>query len=450
METPRRPTKATPVQFRDPLPDAADVVIVGGGAIGVFAALFLAQAGKRVVICEKGRIAGEQSSRNWGWIRQQGRDEGELPLAIEAVRLWQEIDEQLGGQCGVRESGVAYLADDDAKMARYETWVATAKGYGLHSELLSASDVAESFSGAASQRWVGGVRTPSDCRGEPWQAIPAVARFAREAGVVIREDCAVRKLDIAAGRIAGVITEHGKVACEQVVVAAGAWSRLFLGAHGGSIPQLGVLGTVARTAQLPDFAQASCADDGLAWRRREDGGFTLALTDQHGFHLGPDALSSFKPWLPELRQQIGDLRLSLAAPRGFPDGWATKRRWQGDEESPFERQRVLEPKPLPKAADTMADRFATRFPGIGRPEILDVWAGLIDAMPDVVPIVDWVPRLPGLFVSTGMSGHGFGIAPAFGRALARRLTDQSDEYDLSRFRFARFTDGTPLRHGPSL
>ena len=85
-------TIGTPVRFRDELPEAADVVIVGGGVIGVFAALYLARAGKRVVVCEKGRIAGEQSSRNWGWIRQHGRDAAELPIMMEAARLWQEVD----------------------------------------------------------------------------------------------------------------------------------------------------------------------------------------------------------------------------------------------------------------------------------------------------------------------------------------------------------------------
>ncbi|MEM9639138.1 MAG: FAD-dependent oxidoreductase, partial [Pseudomonadota bacterium] len=59
----------TPVQFSGTLPEAADVVVIGGGVIGVSTALFLARAGQRVVLLEKGRIAGEQSSRNWGWIR---------------------------------------------------------------------------------------------------------------------------------------------------------------------------------------------------------------------------------------------------------------------------------------------------------------------------------------------------------------------------------------------
>ncbi|MDZ7908712.1 MAG: FAD-dependent oxidoreductase [Gemmobacter sp.] len=67
-------SEATPVRFPGPLPAACDVVVIGGGVIGVMTAWHLAEKGLRVTLCEKGRIAGEQSSRNWGWVRQQGRD----------------------------------------------------------------------------------------------------------------------------------------------------------------------------------------------------------------------------------------------------------------------------------------------------------------------------------------------------------------------------------------
>ena len=78
-------------------PVETSVVIVGGGIIGTCTALFLAQKGIPVVLCEKGYIAGEQSSRNWGWCRKMGRDPREIPLAIEALRLWGEMNDAIAG-----------------------------------------------------------------------------------------------------------------------------------------------------------------------------------------------------------------------------------------------------------------------------------------------------------------------------------------------------------------
>ena len=89
-----------------PLPKACDVVVLGGGVIGVMTAWFLAERGQKVVLCEKGRIAGEQSSRNWGWIRQQGRDFSELPIMMESLRIWKSLTQEIGGGLGFRQEGV--------------------------------------------------------------------------------------------------------------------------------------------------------------------------------------------------------------------------------------------------------------------------------------------------------------------------------------------------------
>jgi glycine/D-amino acid oxidase-like deaminating enzyme len=98
----------------------------------------------------------------------------------------------------------------------------------------------------------------------------------------------------------------------------------------------------------------------------------------------------------------------------------------------------------------MRQRFAARFPTLGRPEITNSWAGMIDAMPDVVPVVDRIQSIDGLIVATGMSGHGFGIGPGFGKAIAHIAADRATGHDLSRFRFSRFSDGSRLVPGPSL
>ena len=446
----KRITIETALRFQDPLPDAVDVVVIGGGVIGVFSALYLARAGQNVLLCEKGRIAGEQSSRNWGWIRQQGRDAAELPIMTRALTLWHETDRETGGQCGVRTCGVMYLSGKDGDDDGFDDWLEIAAAHDVDSRLLTGNDLSNIFGDAAPPRWKRALYTPSDSRGEPWQAVPAVASLAREAGAQIRENCAVRALDIEAGRITGVLTEEGRVGCDQVIVAAGAWSSIFARRHGVTIPQLALRGTVARTAPLPQVFHGCACDEELALRRREDGGYTLAVTDRHGFFLGPDALRHSRTYLPVLRNEWRGLALHLSAPEGYPDGWATPRKWAEDEVSPFERNRVLEPAPDHRDLDCLSTRFAARFPGVGAPQITTAWAGMIDAMPDVVPIVDRAPTLDGLILATGMSGHGFGIGPGYGEILSRLATGQDPGFDMSRFRFGRFSDGSPLQIGPGL
>ena len=89
----------------NPLPQTADVAVIGGGIVGTCAAYFLARQGVSVALFEKGRIAGEQSSRNWGWVRQQGRSAIELPLMMRSLRLWQEMARDLGEDVGFRQGG---------------------------------------------------------------------------------------------------------------------------------------------------------------------------------------------------------------------------------------------------------------------------------------------------------------------------------------------------------
>ena len=442
-------TEATPVRFVAPLPKRADVVVIGGGVIGVMTAWFLAKKGLAVTLLEKGRIAGEQSSRNWGWVRQQGRDPGELPIMVESLGLWKTLAAEMGEALGFRQTGVLYLARTDREMAGFEDWLTHARAHQLDTRLLTAAETTAMLKGAVAP-WKGALYTASDARAEPWTAVPALALRAQDLGVAIREGCAVRALDLAAGRVAGVVTEEGRVACDHVVLAAGAWSRLFLARHGIALPQLSVLASVAATEPMPEIFPGNAADDDFAFRRRADGGYSIAPGgSQHDFFLGPDAFRSFRAFWPQIRTGLRATTFRLRAPEGFPDAWGTPRRWSEDEPTPFEATRILNPAPNRKTLSAVQDAFARAFPALGRPKLKAAWAGMIDTLPDVVPVVDHAP-LPGLTIATGMSGHGFGIGPGMGRVVADLVTGSPVGHDLSRFRFARFTDGTRIAPGPSL
>jgi glycine/D-amino acid oxidase-like deaminating enzyme len=407
----------SPIQFSAPLPASTDVVIIGGGIIGVMTAWFLAKRGIKSVICEKGRIAGEQSSRNWGWIRQQGRDPAELPIMIEALRIWKTLQGDCGEDLGFTQSGVLYLANSAKDMAGFENWLTFAKTHQLDTRLLSGSQVNTMLPGNHA-RWPGGLWTASDARAEPWVAVPALARTATRMSATIIEDCAVRTLDLQDRKIAGVITERGRIACEQVVMAGGAWSSLFLRRHGIEIPQLSVRATVMQTAAMPQVFAGCAVDNKFAFRRRQDGGYTMALGGFHEFFLGPDAFRRFAKFIPQVMKDPFGTKYLPAAPRHYPDAWSTERDWSGDDISPFEHMRILDPAPNLGAVKRMQDHFASAFPALGRPAIKSAWAGMIDTTPDIVPIIDRVPNFAGLVIATGMSGHGFGIGPSIGRIVA--------------------------------
>ena len=440
----------TPIRFNDPLPEEVDVAIIGAGVIGVFSALYLQRLGRRVLLCEKGRVAAEQSSRNWGWIRQHGRDAAELPITRQAVQLWHQADRETEGACGIKTVGIHYLASNEKELAKLHNWMEVANAHDMDSYVMSRAQVNSLFGRQANSQWLGGTCTPSDARGEPWQAVPAVARLAHSEGVLIRENCAVRDIDTRAGAISGIITESGTTRCEQVVLCGGAWSSLFAHRLGVRIPQLSVEATVVQTQPMDAGVEGSWADEELAMRARADGGYSLACADRHGVFVGPGSFRHALKFIPLLRTSWADVQLQGLTPPGYPDAWKLARQWQAHDTTPFERMRVLEPPAHRGRVARICQRFAQRFPALPPVEVQNSWSGMIDVMPDVVPVVDAVPSFPGFYMATGMSAHGFGIGPGYGRAVARLLQGLPAEHDLRRFRLSRFSDGSRLEVGPSL
>ena len=305
--------RVDPVRTTAALPAEVDVVVIGGGIVGAATALCLAERGVSVALCEKGRIAGEQSSRNWGWVRQQGRDPAELPIMIEARAIWAGLGAAAGADLGFRRAGILYAAKSDEELADYDAWMVHARDHGLDTRLLNGAELEAYLPNAAG--WIGGILTPSDGRAEPWVAVPRLALAATKKGVAIVEDCAVRALDVAAGAVAGVVTEQGRISASQVVVAGGAWSALFLARHGVRIPQLSVRASVAATMPLPEFHSGAVADRDFAIRRRLDGGYTLAPGNFHELFVGPDAVRNLRPFWPQIRADLSGTRLLPASPR---------------------------------------------------------------------------------------------------------------------------------------
>ena len=442
---------SSPITFDDPLPDEVDVVVIGGGVIGVSTAWFLLERGHRVLICDKGRIAGEQSSRNWGWIRQQSRDADELPIAIDSVNTWErlapEIRDLTGVDIGFERRGVLYAASDDEQLNAYESWLDVAEQHQLDTRMLSAAEVDDLVRDRPGQ-WRGGLFTPSDGRAEPFRAVPALAKALYARGGSIRERCAVRDVEKESGRLHGVVTEYGRVRTQAVVCAAGAWATLFLANLGIRFPQLTVRATVARTARAPNIYDGGAALGEVAIRRRRDGGYTVAASGTNEHYIGADSFRYFFDYSRALSASSRYLKLRFDD--GLIDRLRPTRRWRADEVSPFEVERVLNPAPSPRALNAMRAGLEARLPKIAHLPFEESWAGMIDVTPDVVPVMDEIDEFPGLYLAAGFSGHGFGIGPGAGQVMADLVEGKRAAHDLTRFRFSRFSDGSEMRPGPGL
>lgn len=125
------------------LPREVDVVVIGGGVVGVFTAYYLARRGVGVALLEKGRVAGEQSSRNWGWCRQQNRDARELPMATKSLDLWEKVAQETGEETGFRRCGLLYLSQDENEVAGWAKWRDFARTAGVTTHMLSAEEATE-------------------------------------------------------------------------------------------------------------------------------------------------------------------------------------------------------------------------------------------------------------------------------------------------------------------
>ncbi|WP_242126661.1 FAD-dependent oxidoreductase [Sphingobium sp. Sx8-8] len=430
-----------PVPSDEVLPRGCETVIVGGGVIGVTAALFLAERGHDVVLVEKGCIAGEQSSRNWGWCRQGRRDPREFDLIRESLHLWRGMNARVGGDTGFATCGTFFAARDDSTAERYRWWVKEAAQAGIHAEMAGAATIRALLPGDTAPP-PAALHCASDGRAEPQRAVPLMAMAARKRGARIFTGCAARGIETGGGRVLTVVTERGAIACNNVVVAGGAWTRLLLRDLGIDIPQLQVRATVARTQALAGGPECCFWDNVIGLRKRADGGYTLANGLANVAPVTPDSFRFFREYWPLLAMEWRHLRLR-PDPR-LLTGW-TRGPVPLDRPSPYEACRVLDPKPDLRFVRASLAELRRRFPALAKARLEQVWAGMIDAMPDTVPVISPVPGLSGLIVATGFSGHGFGIGPGAGWLVADLLCGARPLVDPAPFRIGRYTDGSNPR-----
>lgn len=407
------------------LPEQADAVVIGGGIIGVWTAYFLARRGMKVALVEKGRIGAEQSSRNWGWCRQQNRDARELPMATKSLELWDRFAAESGEDTGFTRCGLFYLSNDEKELAGWARWGQFARTVGVTTHMLTAEE-ATTRGHATGQPWKGGVFSPTDGIADPERAAPAVARAVMKLGGTVHQRCAARGIETSGGRVSGVVTEQGTIRTSVAIMAGGAWTSSFCHQLGVRFPQASIRSSVlsvSAAAGLPDALHTAA----VSITRRGDGGFTLAISGRGRLDPTLQQLRFAPRFLPMFARRWRSLLPGNLS--GLRGGHETARRWRLDRPTPMERVRILDPKPDQSTIRLTHERAMTLLPALKETRVTAAWGGYIDSTPDGVPGIGEIASLPGFILAAGFSGHGFGIGPGAGHLIADIVTGHAPIVD---------------------
>lgn len=412
--------------------DAYDVIVVGAGIVGMSAAWQLAAAGRRVLLIDKGRPGGEQSSRNWGWIRLNGRNLRELDAALAGRALWDELVVELGADVDFHAHGNLQLAYDDAELERFARWQRAASERGLRTELLDRAQVRKLFPELGGA-FIGASYSPRDGGANPHLVVAALANHLASR-VTVEADTSVLTIETTGTRVRGVLTERGRRQADSVILAAGAWtSRLLLGL-GLRLPQRKVRGTVLETTPLPPLPRVAVWARRVALRQTASGSFIVAgdgaILD-HDFE-SLRFLTDFERTTADAdrrggrRQRVGmallrDVRYLLGARASF---------WRDT--------RADEPQPDFAGAFQTLSQFRSLHPAFAAAGIARTWAGNIDYTPDAVPVIQRFTQPDGLVIATGFSGHGFALGPVGGALAADLAIGVPPRVDVRNFRLTRF------------
>jgi glycine/D-amino acid oxidase-like deaminating enzyme len=415
-------------------PPQADAVVIGGGIVGVCTAYFLCERGLNVALVEKGWIGAEQSSRNWGWCRQQNRDARELPMATESLALWDRLAREVGPDLGFRRCGLLYLSNNMEELESWARWRDFAVGEGVITHMLSESEAAERGS-ATGKAWKGGVFSPTDGVADPAIAAPAIARAVQQAGGHVLQTCAARGIELEGGNVRGVVTEKGTIKTRLAIMAGGAWASGFCRQLGVRFPQASVRASIlafSATEGIPDALHTAR----VSVTSRGNGDHTLAISGNARVDPTLQMLRFGKDFIPMFLKRHRSL--GPGGLEGVRSSHENRTSWALDRPTPMERMRVLDPRPDRKQIDRTVERAKELLPAFRNGRATATWASYIDSTPDGVPAIGET-NIPGFILAAGFSGHGFGIGPGAGHLIADIVTGNAPIVDPVPYHPARFT-----------
>ncbi len=369
-------------------PRAADIVIIGAGAIGTSIAYHLARRGARdVVVLERDTVGAGSTSKAAGGIRVQFGTPVEIEFSQRGIAFFQRFEDEMGVPCDFHQEGYLFVVTDEPTLARFRANVALQQSLGADVRIIAPDDARALVPALVVDDVLAAVWGPTDGYASPNDVVQAYAAQARARGVRILEETEVTGLRVEGGRVTAVETAAGAIATRLVVNAAGPWAPL-----------------VGRMAglRLP-----------VDPRRRH-----IFVTDafdgvRHPLPLVTDTGTGFY-----CRSEQGAI---LMSPGDIGDTTASEAEvdWS--------------------AREGAVEKAVRRIPALEGARVRHAWAGLRPLTPDGRAILDWAPGVDGLFLAVGFCGHGFQHSPAVGETVSEWLLDGRPRIDCADLRLDRFS-----------
>lgn len=377
-----------------------DAIIIGGGIMGCCTAYELAQRGMNVAVLEKSTIGAGPTGKSSAIIRQHYSNELTARMALHSLRVFQNFEEQVGGECSFRNVGfiVVVAAKDHAGL---EANVALQRRVGVTTELLSPEALKEIMPGIATADLVAAAYEAESGYADPYLTVNAYAQAARRHGARIYQDTQVTGLRFQSGRVVGVDTTKESFDAPLVLNCTGAWGA-----------------QTARMAGL-ELPINACRIQ-VAFFRRPPG-------EEAAHPVLVDFTSAVY-----LRPETGNLTLA-----GLVD--------------PEEANAIVDPDNFRESIDEdfvldVGERMVARYPAMEHSQSTGGYSSLYAITPDWHPILDELPEGSGFYTCSGFSGHGFKLGPAVGLMFADMVTGVSDSlFDPGIFRFSRFAEDKLVR-----
>jgi sarcosine oxidase, subunit beta len=368
----------------------ADVVVVGGGAVGASAAYHLAAAGAgSVLLLERGDALGTGSTgRCAGGFRHQFSSAVNIQLSMASVRMITSFAEEHGLPLDVWQDGYLFLVRTEPVWQDFLAAVDLQRSFGVNVEVLTPQEAAGLIPGLETDGMIGATFGPEDGIADPSGLTEGYATAARRAGAEIECRVEVTALNVEAGRVRGVTTSKGDVAAPVVVNAAGPWAGLLAEMAGVRLP----------LEPIPRQVVVTGGFDGMPERR------TLVIDAESTFYFHREAAGVLLGMGGKDEQPSFDTRVD---------------------------QRFIEEEVFPKAVEV--------FPPLERAGMAYSWAGLYEMTPDRLPIVGQSSPVAGFYLANGFSGHGFQHAPIVGKLLAEMIVEgRAHTVDISSLGLDRF------------